>query len=244
MRWLNAKDQRSQESEKCLLRAADRGAAEDSALHHMDRRHPMHICIGLSSQHIFMGHFRMKPKICKHCGKEFTPARAMQSVCGPLCASRYVKAQKKEKAATERATLKSRKEKAKTRGQWMREAQAAFNAFIRERDRAAGYPCISSGRPLDWSGNMVDAGHWRSTGAAPHLRFHEDNCHAQSKHDNQFLSGNAVEYRVRLIERIGLERVEALESDNEPRKYTIDDLKEIISTYKAKSRELAKARGV
>jgi hypothetical protein len=32
--------------------------------------------------------------------------------------------------------------------------------------------------------------------------------------------------------------VEALEADNEPRKYTIEDLKQIIATYREKTRAL------
>lgn len=103
-----------------------------------------------------------------------------------------------------------RKEALKTRGDHIREAQQAFNEFIRARDQAAGHQCISSGKPLDWSGNAVDAGHYRSVGSAPHLRFDERNCHAQSKQDNRFLSGNAVDYRIGLIARIGQEAVDAL----------------------------------
>ncbi len=128
----------------------------------------------------------------------------------------------------------------KSRADHLREAQQAFNAFIRERDRLAGYPCISSGRPLDWNGNAVDAGHYRSTGAAPHLRFDERNCHAQSKQENRYLSGNAADYRIGLIARIGLAAVEALEADNTVRKYTVEDLKQIKATYRAKLLELKK----
>ena len=120
----------------------------------------------------------------------------------------------------------------------MREAQQAFNEFIRWRDQLAGHPCISSGKPLDWSGNAVDAGHYRSVGSAPHLRFDERNCHAQSKQDNRFLSGNAVDYRIGLIARIGQEAVDALESDQSVRKYTVDEIKAIKAEYRAKTREL------
>lgn len=143
-----------------------------------------------------------------------------------------------ELARAERKEIKAKRESIKTRAQLMREAQQAFNKFIRLRDQIAGHVCISSGQPLDWSGNNVDAGHYRSTGSAPHLRFDERNCHAQSKKDNRYLSGNAVDYRIGLIARIGLESVELLEADQTPRKYTIEELKEIISTYRAKTKEL------
>ena len=76
------------------------------------------------------------------------------------------------------------------------------------------------------------------TGAAPHLRFNEDNCHAQSKFDNQWRAGNVVDYRIKLIERIGLERVEALEADNQVRKWTRQELIDIRDKYRAKTKEL------
>ena len=186
----------------------------------------------------------MKMKTCKQCLAKFEPARPLQVCCSPDCAYDYGRKQtvlkSVKEAISERKVARTKREAMRTRSEWIKIAQKAFNAFVRERDQAAGYPCISSGRQLDWSGNAVDAGHYRSVGSAPHLRFHEDNCHAQSKHDNQWKSGNAVDYRINLIQRIGLERVEALEADNEPRKYSIDDLKEIIATYRKKAKELRK----
>lgn len=169
----------------------------------------------------------LKPRPCSHCGSNFLPARPLQRVCSAICAARSVKAKKVE----ERAKIVTRKVALKRIPELIAEAQRAFNAFIRERDRLAGHTCISSGRPLDWSGNAVDAGHYRSVGAASHLRFNEDNCHAQSKHDNQWLSGNAVDYRINLIKRIGLARVEALEADNMPCKWERDKLIAIRATY-------------
>ena len=47
-----------------------------------------------------------------------------------------------------------------------------------------------------------------------------------------------MDYRIGLIEKIGQSEVDALESDNDPRKLTIEDLKQIISTYKQKLKEL------
>lgn len=176
----------------------------------------------------------LKPKPCAFCKSLFTPARLMQAVCSPVCAKRKVMFDKAE----ERAKIVTRKAALKRIPELVTEAQKAFNAFIRERDRLAGHPCISSGRALDWTGNAVDAGHYRSTGAAAHLRFNEDNCHAQSKHDNQWLAGNAVDYRINLIHRIGLKRVEVLEASNEPRKWQRDELIAIRATYVQKLKQL------
>ena len=187
-----------------------------------------------------------KPKTCKNpaCGISFPPQRLGQKVCSPKCglAIKDVNQEKARKSLAQvgRADIKVRKEALKSRGDHMREAQQAFNEFIRARDQAAGHHCISSGKPLDWSGNAVDAGHYRSVGSAPHLRFDERNCHAQSKQDNRFLSGNAVDYRIGLIARIGQEAVDALESDQSVRKYTVEEIKAIKAEYRAKTRELKK----
>lgn len=187
-----------------------------------------------------------KPRKCQNpaCGKEFIPQRLGQCVCSPACAlaikDKHAKPARKAIADRERREVRVRKEKLKSRSDHLREAQQAFNEFIRWRDRIAGHACISSGLPLDWSGNQTDAGHYRSTGAAPHLRFNDNNCHAQRKLDNRYLSGNAVDYRVGLIARIGLAAVEELEADNSVRKYTVEDLKAIKAHYRAKVRELKK----
>jgi hypothetical protein len=188
-----------------------------------------------------------RPKTCinEECRASFVPQRLGQKVCSPACglASKDLNADKARKslAQLERAEIKTRKEALKSRADYMRDAQKSFNEFIRVRDQLAGHACISSGRPLDWAGNAVDAGHYRSVGAAPHLRFDERNCHAQSKQDNRYLSGNATDYRIGLIRRIGLAEVEALERDQTVRKYTIEDLKAITAEYRAKTRELKRA---
>lgn len=189
-----------------------------------------------------------RPKKCsvKTCRASFVPRQSFQTWCSPDCAVVIARGKQEKKrkamATIERREIKVRKEKLKTRSDHMREAQQAFNEFIRWRDQLAGHPCISSGKPLDWSGNAVDAGHYRSVGSAPHLRFDERNCHAQSKQDNRFLSGNAVDYRIGLIARIGQEAVDALESDQSVRKYTVDEIKAIKAEYRAKTRELKKGQ--
>ena len=184
----------------------------------------------------------MKTKTCKVCKAEYQPQKMGQRVCSPECAislaiSERGKAEKVAQVREKRAD-KVKRDKLKSKAQWMSEAQVAFNQFIRLRDQHAGHACISSGKPLDWNGNAVDAGHYRSRGSAPHLRFDERNCHAQSKHDNRYASGNVVGYRAGLIERIGLEAVEALEADQTPRRHTINDLKEIKAYYKSLANEL------
>jgi len=182
---------------------------------------------------------------CKVCGANYQPIRAMQTTCENFeCKVSYAeKAAKKSRAkrvAEETKKARKRLDAMKTIPQLIAEADRTFCAFIRRRDELAGHACISSGRPLDWNGNNVDAGHYRSRGAASHLRYDETNCHAQSKHDNRYLGGNIVSYRIGLIARIGLEEVERIENDNTPHKWTREELQGIIETYRRKLKELKK----
>lgn len=186
-----------------------------------------------------------KAKKCAVCRAEYAPRSSMQRVCSPACALALVgrdkaRAERKRQAA-ERTADRAKRDKLKTRSDWIKEAQAAFNAYVRARD--AGLPCICCGVPMGDGrpGGAVDAGHYRSVGSAPHLRFEPDNCHAQRKVCNRFGAGRAVDYRLGLIARIGLERVEALESDQTARHWTRDDLRAIRDTYRAKARALSKA---
>lgn len=172
---------------------------------------------------------------CKVCRVEYKKWRMTQKVCGSVeCAAEYAR-QVREKE--ERKELRARKEKLKTRTQWLKEAQIEFNRYIRERDR--DLPCISCGR---FHGGSYDAGHYRSVGAAPQLRFDEDNCHKQCVPCNQHKSGNAIEYRRGLVERIGLQRVAILEANSETIRWTIEDAKRIKAEYKAKTAELIRNR--
>lgn len=183
-------------------------------------------------------------KACKVCRAKFEPRQPMATVCSPACAlslaqSKRAKAEKVAQVQERRAD-KAKREKLKTKGDWTREAQTAFNAFIRARD--AGKPCICCGRTGagEVHGGEWDAGHYRSRGAAPHLRFDERNVHAQLKQCNRYASGNIVGYRAGLIERIGLEAVEALEADQAPRHYSIEELRGIKAHYASMARVLKK----
>lgn len=188
----------------------------------------------------------LKQKKCKAdgCGALFTPARPLQKACSPLCAEsiarKKAEAVERKSAAEERKKDREKREKLKTRSDWMKEARQEFNRYIRLRDYGRG--CISCNKVLCSSsvGGGYDAGHYRSVGSAPHLRFVECNVHGQCKKCNRWGSGMSVDYRAGLILRIGLDQVEKLEADQEPRKYTTDDLKEIKLSYRAKANALQK----
>ncbi|EQA6236817.1 recombination protein NinG [Enterobacter hormaechei] len=199
---------------------------------------------------------------CAHkaCRQWFHPVRDGQVVCSFECASAIGKEQiekareaAKQKAAQRQRTeekagrqrRKAKRESFKTKAQWDKEAQSAFNRYIRIRDE--GKECVSCGNPLIGksnylTGSAIDASHCRSRGAASHLKFNVFNVHSACTRCNRQLSGNAVEYRIRLIERIGQERVERLESDNDPRRFDIPYLQRIKSIFTRKARALEKRR--
>lgn len=180
-----------------------------------------------------------RPKNCinEECRASFVPQRLGQKVCSPACglATKDVNADKARKALADvgRKELQAAKERVKPKGQYMREAQTAFNAWVRERD--AKLPCISCGRHHQ---GKYDAGHYRTVGSNPALRFEPLNCHRQCSPCNTHKSGDIVNYRIELVKRIGAELVEWLEGKHEPKRYTIEDLKAITAEYRAKNREL------
>lgn len=140
----------------------------------------------------------------------------------------------------QRSDLRKKKESLRDRKWYIKEAQKWFNKFIRLRD--FGGRCISCQNPLRadnrLKGHLYDAGHYRSIGSCRELRFNEDNCHAQCVKCNRELSGNIVMYRLNLINKIGVERLNKIESYTAAIKWGIDDLKDIIRTYKAKCKEI------
>ena len=176
---------------------------------------------------------RLKPKKCPICGDKFEPFRQLQKVCGHSCA---IELAQKSRAKKERKELKEAKERIKSRGDYAREAQVSFNGFIRARDD--GKPCISCG---SFTGKK-NAGHYRSVGSCPGLRYEESNVHLQCEKCNSYLSGNLINYRRNLIEKIGIYRVEWIEGPHEPKKYSIEDLKQIKATYRKKYNDLMKGK--
>ena len=138
------------------------------------------------------------------------------------------------KEKKQKAEIKKKKEALKTRGDYAKEAQIEFNRFIRMRDY--GQNCISCQKPP----KKKNAGHYRSVGSSPELRFEPLNCHLQCEHCNTYLSSNAIEYRINLVKKIGQNKVDWLEGKHDPKKYTIEDLKNIKAKYKKLANDLEK----
>lgn len=183
---------------------------------------------------------------CKTCRKKVPAESAfvsqLRAFCSFECLSQFTKSECGSKAITKTriAETRERKKKLLTRSDHLKLAQAAFNAYIRFRDRDQA--CISCGNWIlaDQPGGGWDAGHYRSTGSAQHLRVGglraALNCHKQCVKCNRFLNGNVAEYRKGLIRKIGLDLVEIIESDQDTRNYSADDLKRITQIYRKRKR--------
>lgn len=179
----------------------------------------------------------LRPKVCAMCPREFIPRSSFHACCSQRCAMKKVAADK----AKEREQTRARRRELETIPELIRAAQREFNAYIRERDKDK--PCICCGRPLanEGAGGAFDCGHYRSVGSASHLRFNELNAHGQTKYCNRHGAGRAVDYRIGLIARIGVEAVEALEADNRIHRWTREELRSIRDTYRLKARALKAA---
>ncbi|SDT52424.1 recombination protein NinG [Pseudomonas prosekii] len=201
-------------------------------------------------------------KRCPICRVMFTPARTSQAVCGEIeCAIAHGQSEKgrettrKALSDIDRRDIEVRKEALKSRADHLKDAEKAVRDYRRTYELSIGSGCISCGESQEsilhaqgWkTGGAFDAGHFMGKGARPELRLVPTNIWLQCKSCNAGSSrfarkGETVSqgFRTGLIARIGLEAVEALESDHEPRKHTVDELKAITAEYRAKTRELKK----
>jgi hypothetical protein len=161
--------------------------------------------------------------VCRACQKPFLRFRTTQAVCGPRCATKVVKADKRKEAEDTRA----RRVALKSRRDWLDEAQKAFNAWVRARD--AALPCVSCGRHHE---GQYHAGHYLTVGARPELRFTPANCHKQCSACNTHLHGNLILYRVELVKRIGLAASKPSKARTRPRSGRVDELKTIRDAYR------------
>jgi len=199
-----------------------------------------------------------KPRPCKVCKTKFTPTRGFVSWCGPECgfelASELARKKAEKAAKADRRETRAKLEKLKTRGDWIQEAEYEVRRFRRLEELAKGRGCMSCRRSQEevqgtdgWKpGGAWDAGHFLGKGARPELRMEPlciwlqcKSCNAGSaKYARKgYTVGLAFEENLRAQEGDAL--VDWLKGPHEPKHYTIDDLKEIKRTYKAKAKALA-----
>ena len=179
-----------------------------------------------------------KTKVCKACKSTYAPRTALQAVCSIPCslALQHTKnAKRAEKASMEaRRQQRERKASLKPRAFYVRQAQSAFNAFIRARDK--DLPCVSCGRHHE---GQYHAGHYRTTASQPALRFCEINCWKQCAPCNNNLSGDIVNYRKELKKRIGEDLLNWLEKDHPKTKpWTVEELKCLKRYYTKAAKQI------
>lgn len=168
---------------------------------------------------------------CKNCKEKFEPIRFNHKYClKDECIKAFV-SEVKEK--TWKETKTRMKNDLKTTQDWLKEAQIIFNKYIRLRDM--GLLCIS----CNTVPKKKNAGHYFSSGGHSNVRFDEDNVHLQCEHCNTFLSGNLLNYQIGIEKRIGAERLIELQGKAHlEKRWSVDELKEIIKKYKKKITEL------
>ncbi|MCS3430048.1 recombination protein NinG [Klebsiella sp. BIGb0407] len=182
---------------------------------------------------------------CKICREKFAPDFDNIRWCCPEHGAQFGlqelerkrEKQAKDKAKKDRIEWRKRKASTKPLKHWEDMTQRVVNDYIRERDY--DLPCISCGT---WDTVQWEAGHYRSRGKASHIRYNDDNIHKQCHQCNVQLSGNQQQYRIFLIEKIGAERVELLENNNTPHRYTLEELESIRRHFSALRRSLVKQR--
>jgi hypothetical protein len=168
---------------------------------------------------------------CKNCKEKFEPKNFLQKYCfKDECMKVFVE-KTKEKAWKEKK--QKMQQELETVQDYIKMTQIIFNKYIRLRDK--GQVCISCLKPA----LKENAGHFFNANNHWNVRFNELNVHLQCEHCNTYLSGNLIEYRTNLINKIGEEQLTLLELEaKKTRKFTKDELMEIINIYKLKIKQI------
>jgi hypothetical protein len=169
---------------------------------------------------------------CKNCKQVFEPVKFLQKYClKDECIKVWVKAENEKQWTKKKSQMKA---DLTTLSDYLKLTQQVFNKFIRVRDE--GLNCISCDIPP----KKKNAGHYYSQGGHSAVRFDEDNCHLQCEHCNTFLSGNLLNYQIGIEKRIGGEKLMQLQAKaHDVKKWTKEELKEIIEIYKKKIKNIA-----
>lgn len=111
-------------------------------------------------------------------------------------------------------------------------AQETFNAWVRRRALDGGdhFTCMNCGRTF--GKEMLNAGHLVAVKKSSYLRFHDDNVWGECQGCNAF-DDNKISYQLRLIDKIGIDRVRWLEDNKRiVKRWSRSELEEIINKYK------------
>ena len=164
----------------------------------------------------------VKARVCQNCRMKFLPELPGALVCSEPCALAYAVSvngkARKVAAVKERKADAVKREQLKRPSKHEAECRAIVQKLARIRDRKDG--CISCHMGADYSG-MWHGSHFRPAGNNAAVQFHLWNIHKACAQCNLFKGGNLSAYRPRLVEKIGADRVEWLESQNQPVKTNV-----------------------
>lgn len=177
-------------------------------------------------------------KKCKICKEPFTPQYSTTEVvcrnsdCRYQYAMKSVESKRKEAKKEWNREKKQIKEGLKSITGHINDVRRIFQIWIRQRDN--DLPCISCGCV---TAKQWDAGHYLKAELYTGLIFNEDNCHKQCSQCNDFHGGKLIEYRIGLVKKIGIERVEWLENNKDrlrQYRFSRSELDEIKKDYQSR----------
>lgn len=170
---------------------------------------------------------------CNYCKDKFSPFNSFQKFCFK---DECIKAHNStERSKKQRKAVKEHKSSDKSIQ--LKLAQTIVNKYVRLRDQ--NKPCISCGHK---EGRQFHAGHYESAGGNQQQRFYTLNIHKQCSICNNFKSGNLIPYRLFMIKKYGIEKVESIESDHSTKKYTVEYLHRMIRVFRKKIKLYEKRR--
>ena len=171
-------------------------------------------------------------KRCKNCNNSFEPLKFNQKYClNNECVNVWIESEKAKQWAKRKKALKTDLE---TIQELIKKAQTTFNTYIRTRD--AGLNCISCDKKLT---GKFDAGHYFNANNHWAVRFNEKNVHGQCVNCNQHKHGNLLNYQIGIQQRIGADELIELHAiAHNTRKFTREELRDLISIYKEKTKAL------
>lgn len=117
------------------------------------------------------------------------------------------------------------------------ECRRIVQKIARIRDRNDG--CISCHMGTNYGGQWHGS-HYRSHGGCSSLQFHLWNIHKSCSQCNLHKSGNIAEYRPRLIQKIGSERVDWLDMQPKSQRFTREYLERFKKVMGKRLRRMEK----
>jgi hypothetical protein len=174
---------------------------------------------------------KVKQRTCKNkgCNNKYPQYNSIQTWCSPKCGAEIAQAKVKANYKAETIVLRNKyyANDIKTRE---KAAHDYCHLWIKIRDK--GLLCICCNLPIGEQGN---AGHFHESGNNSRIRYDEDNIHYQRIYCNMYKGGDSDDYRGNLIKKIGIDRVERLDSlKGGTVKRTCEDYKTIENYYKDK----------